>query len=65
MAELLILLAVVGVIVAAVAWPLLRSRSQGRRPSGQAPVERGPVPPRRPDTPVPGSQVDRERKGRR
>jgi len=64
MAELLIILLVVGV-VAAVAWPLVHARSQGRRPTGQAPVERGPTPPRRPDTPIPGSQVDRERKGQR
>jgi hypothetical protein len=65
MAELMIVLLVLGVVVAAVAWPLMRTRSQGRRPQDQAPVERGPVPPRRPDTPIPGSQADRESKGQR
>jgi hypothetical protein len=62
MAELLIVLVVLGVVVA-VAWPLMRKASQPRDAKDQAPVERGPVPPRHPDEPIPGSRTDRERKG--
>jgi hypothetical protein len=62
MAELLIVLVVLGVVVA-VAWPMMR-KSQAGDARDQPPVERGPVPPRHPDEPIPGSQTDRERKGR-
>jgi hypothetical protein len=63
MAELLIVLVVLGVVVA-VAWPMMRKASQAGDARDQPPVERGPVPPRHPDEPIPGSQTDRERKGR-
>lgn len=68
MAELVILLALVGVVIA-LAWvvgrPALR-RSEGPVDPREQPAvtDRDVVPPRRPNRPIPGSQPDRERKGR-
>jgi hypothetical protein len=63
-AELIIILVALGIIVI-VAWPALRTRTRSSGPEDQpAPTDRGTIPPRRPDEPIPGSQTDRERKGR-
>ncbi|HEX6237101.1 MAG TPA: hypothetical protein VFZ68_07895 [Acidimicrobiales bacterium] len=64
MAELIVILVIVGVIVLA-AWPVLRSRSRRRRPTDQPAVtDRDAIPPRRPERPAPGSQPYREEHGK-
>lgn len=64
MAELIVILVILGVIVL-VAWPAIRARSRKRRPTDQPPVtDRGEVPPRRPARPEPGSQPYREERGK-
>jgi hypothetical protein len=60
MAELVVVVVVLGVVVLAL-WPALHARR--RRPQDQPTVtDPGPAPPRRPAEPVPGSQPDRARK---
>jgi hypothetical protein len=64
--EIVLVLVVVGVLVLA-AWPFVvrRSGREERSPADQGEVtDRTVIPPRRPDTPIPGSQPDRERHGK-
>lgn len=63
MAELIIVAVIVGLVVLA-AWPLALARSRPRHPREQDEVtDTGPVPPRDPSEPLPGSRPDRERHG--
>lgn len=64
MAELIVLVVVVGVVVL-VAWPVLATRSRGRNPVAQDDVTgTKPFPPRDPDAPLPGSRPRRARHGK-
>ena len=65
--EVVVVLAALGVVAAMVAvlvWPAM-TKADRHDPERQGAVtDRDVIPPRRPDTPIPGSQPDRERKGR-
>jgi hypothetical protein len=63
--SVLVLVLIVAALVVLLAWPVMRATSRRRAPTDQPTVTDSDVtPPRRPDRPVPGSQPDRERKGR-
>jgi hypothetical protein len=62
--ELAIIAVVLGLVVLAV-WPLSVAMLRRRSPDDQPPVTgTGPVPPRDPSTPIPGSRTHRRRQGK-
>jgi hypothetical protein len=64
MAEVILVAIVLGVVVLA-AWPLAASLRKPHDPREQDDVtDIGPVPPRDPDEPLPGSRPSRERHGK-